>query len=853
MSDLPAPRAPQSLGLLTHSTPEAEPSDELRPNQIWRIIHRNRWILLAGAVGSMALAEVVTRRTVPQYQASATLRVSEGAEFNITAVGPQLSALSQIPTEAAVLRSRSIADEAVDALGLQFRLVHPRGATRAELFDSISVSPGAPAASYDLARQPDGRFAVVPTDSGPPVATVAPGQTALLGPVRFHLKPAAEKYERIQVRLQARQPASDGLVLALTVEQPDPSAKVLVLSHVDTDRDLVWRIPNTLVERFIAQRRQQQRSQSRSTAAFLRSQLDTITEQLAMAENQVRDFRERFKVVNPEAEASGHVAQLIALETERSSLEGERSALATFVKSVEAQAVNRGPEDPSPYRKLLAFPTLLRSETAADLMQTLSRVEDERAVLLARRTPADPDVRDLTHRATELENQLRSVVTAYLQGLNSQLSSVDSRLQQFNHRLGAIPQRELAYARLERQPQVLSEIYSLLQTRLKEAEIAEAAQDASVQLVDPARPPRRPVKPQRLVNLLTGLTLGLLLAGAVAIVRELKDGAVRSRADVQIATGLPVLGLIPRIRRDSSRGRLALITEKRLPGVASTATPHAAPPPPPARPAQPRGYTFLGTSDPDDRSAEPVVRAPTAAEVQRNGGTLALRLSEAGGPVAEAYGILQTNLAFADPDLQPQVLVITSPLAGDGKTSSAVNLSISFAERGASVLLIDADLRRGTLHRAFEAPAKPGLSDILQGSVPLNQARSAVDIDGRPLHYIPRGSTVLSPAGLLESDALKELIERVRAEYDMIVIDSPPANVVADAALLARHADGVLVVVRSGKTESAALAHMMEQLRHARARVLGAVINGIDFKRDAIYDSAYQYHDYKRYIEASED
>jgi tyrosine-protein kinase Etk/Wzc len=850
MSDLPASRALQSLGVLPSPAPFPEPSDELRPNQIWRIVRRNWWVLFGGAVIGIALAELVTRRTVPLYQAAATLRVTDGQEVSISAVYRQLSPASEIPTEATVLRSRTLAEEVVGALALQLRLGYPRGAVRSQLFDSIRVAPHAFTRRYQLVRQADGRFDISPADSGPVLATALPGQTVTLGDGRFRLKPDAAKFERIDIALLPRLLAAEQLVAALRVEQPSPAAKMLVVSYVDTDRELVWQVPNSLVERFIEQRQQQQRSHARSTVAFLRSQLDTIARQLSLAENEVRVFRERFLVVDPQAEATGQVSQMIALQTERGSLDGERAALASFVNDVEDQAKARGPEDPSPYRKLLAFPTLLRSAAAADLLQTLSRVEDERAVLLARRTPADPDVRDLTSRATELENQLRSVVGAYLQGLATQITSIDGRLNQFNRRLSAIPNRELEYARLDRKPRVLGEIYSLLQTRLKEAEIAEAAQDASVQLVDGATPPRWPVKPRRLTNLFTGLILGLLLAAGMAIVRELRDGAVRSRADVQIATGLPVVGLIPRISRGRGRNRLPLITEKRLPLTASS-PPSAAAAAPPRR-SQQRRYTFLAADTAGKEQGVPELEPPPR-EPRQSAGVVAMGLSEAGGPVAEAYGILQTNIAFADPEFQPKVLVITSPLAGDGKTTSAVNLAISFAERGASVLLIDADLRRGTVHLAFEAPPKPGLSDVLQGSVAFSYARHEVDIDGHPLHYLTRGSAVLSPAGLLESEALKHLIERLRGEYDVIVLDSPPANVVADAVLLAVHADGVLVVVRSGRTESAALAHMMEQLRHVRARVLGAVINGIDFRRDAIYDGAYRYHDYGRYVAASDD
>jgi hypothetical protein len=312
MSNLPALSTAQSLGVVAHGSPSTEGSDELRPNQIWRIVRRNWWILLGGAVISVAAAEVLTRRTVPQYQATATLRVTDGNELNISAVYRQFSPASEIPTEATVLRSRTLAEDVVSALQLQLRLTAPRNAMRSQLFDSIRIAPDLPAQQYQLVRQPDGRFAISSSDTGAVIATARPGETISLGDAKFRLRPDAQGFDRIEISLQPRLLAAEGLVGALKVDQPSAAAKVLMVSYVDTDRELVWQVPNALVERFIDQRQRQQRSHARSTVVFLRGQLDTIARQLSLAENEVRAFRERFLVVDPQAEATGQVTQMIA-------------------------------------------------------------------------------------------------------------------------------------------------------------------------------------------------------------------------------------------------------------------------------------------------------------------------------------------------------------------------------------------------------------------------------------------------------------------------------------------------------------------------------------------------------------
>jgi capsular exopolysaccharide synthesis family protein len=231
-----------------------------------------------------------------------------------------------------------------------------------------------------------------------------------------------------------------------------------------------------------------------------------------------------------------------------------------------------------------------------------------------------------------------------------------------------------------------------------------------------------------------------------------------------------------------------------------------------------------------------------------NGDGLGAAEPDARSAVAEAYSRLQTNLAFLRPRGESvlKTLVVTSPLSGDGKTTSAVNLAVTLVTRGHRVLLIDADLRRGIINRVFGTSRTPGLSDVIAGTTPLEAAVRGVSLGrGGELHYLPTGSLPAQPAALLDSPAMQELLARLPSYYDRIVIDSPPINIVTDAALLSQHADGVLVIARSGVTATQALSFAMEQLRHVRAPVLGAVLNDVDFARDAAYDGNYRFQGYR--------
>jgi tyrosine-protein kinase Etk/Wzc len=221
---------------------------------------------------------------------------------------------------------------------------------------------------------------------------------------------------------------------------------------------------------------------------------------------------------------------------------------------------------------------------------------------------------------------------------------------------------------------------------------------------------------------------------------------------------------------------------------------------------------------------------------------MALSISTKAGGIAEAYGVLQTNIAFSRDGAPMKTLVFTSPFSGDGKTTTVVNLGISLAQRGIRVLLIDADARRGVLHSVFGGVREPGLSEVLKGTSTFESARRTASVGQTgTLYYLTTGKLFPGDYGLVASDAMRRLLAQVREEYDLVIVDTPPVNIITDAAVLAANADGVVLVARSGVTAGPALSYAVEQLRHVRAEVLGVVLNDIDLDHDAVYDSTYKY------------
>jgi capsular exopolysaccharide synthesis family protein len=582
-----------------------------------------------------------------------------------------------------------------------------------------------------------------------------------------------------------------------------------------------------LASLFIRDKTSMQKVQARSTVKILREQLDSLSNELNTSEAALQTFREKHNVVSLPDEAQAEVQHAATIQAERADLDAERRALQTLMRQVTLEAAHQKPEDASPYRKLIAFPTLLKNPASTEILHTLSTIDDERTTLLTRRTPKDPDVLALTEREHQVEDQVRGIATTYLSGLTEQVTSYDSTLGHYSNRMNVIPAVETEYARLSRTPKVLDTIFVALQTRLKEAQVAEAVDDPTLQLMDPATVPVDPIRPRPVLYLAISVILGLLCGLGLALARDSRDHTVHTRADVLAATGAPVLGLIPRISGNALTGRLRFSGELGDPTHAGGG--HGR-----RRLSHRQRLAALGAELNGDDTNSDVMEAASEPDAR--------------SAVAEAYSRLQTNLAFLRPRGENvlKTLVITSPLSGDGKTTSAVNLAVTLVTRGHRVLLIDADLRRGIINRVFGASRTPGLSDVIAGTTSIEAAVRGVSLGrGGELHYLPTGSLPAQPAALLDSPALGDLLARLPSYYDRIIIDSPPINIVTDAALLSAHADGVLVIARSGVTATQALSFAMEQLRHVRAPVLGAVLNDVDFARDAAYDGNYRFQGYR--------
>lgn len=281
--------------------------------------------------------------------------------------------------------------------------------------------------------------------------------------------------------------------------------------------------------------------------------------------------------------------------------------------------------------------------------------------------------------------------------------------------------------------------------------------------VSSAAPPASPVSPNLRTNLLIGLGVGLILAAIYILGRSLFDRKIRSSDAVQNFTGLPILGTIPLDKRLSNKRSLLPTT--------------------PAR---------------KDRE---------------------------GWATSEAFRQLRTNLTFANVDDPARVLVITSSVAGEGKSSLAANLAVAIGATGRPTILVDADLRRPVQTELFGLPSGAGLTDVLAGSAELDDVLQE-GAPGSNVQVLGAGRTPPNPSELLGSQTMRKLLERMGQDY-MVIVDSPPALPVTDPSVLAKAADGVVIVAQANRTNLDDLNKAVGRLRTVEATVLGAVLNHV--------------------------
>lgn len=408
---------------------------------------------------------------------------------------------------------------------------------------------------------------------------------------------------------------------------------------------------------------------------------------------------------------------------------------------------------------------------AVGMEQRLTDLEKERNVLLKQFTEKHPDVVKLTTQIDGLRDRIKK-----------------------------LPADELELARLQRELEINDRSYRMMKDKYESARLAEAEQVSDITVTESAPVPEEPVLPKKNVNKLAGALIGIIVGVVLAFVQENLDTSIGAIEDVEHVVRLPVIGVLPYYN--------------------------------PHKEEQP-WWRFDEALNQFFRNRKDL--PPDASFLIMN--------QDSFSTLSEAYRILRTFVEFLMGERGPvgRVIVVTSTGPQEGKTLTACNLAISLAQTGRKTLLIDADLRRPTVHRLFGLKRSPGLAEVLMGSHALSEAKKNMGdiLVGETsqwdqlltskmldrLEIMTSGVHTPTPAELLASDAMKNLLTQSKTTYDYVIVDTPPVLPVTDARTIGILADATFFVYRAGKTARRALTRAREELNLAGVTVKGIILN----------------------------
>jgi succinoglycan biosynthesis transport protein ExoP len=584
---------------------------------------------------------------------------------------------------------------------------------------------------------------------------------------------------------------------SLLVEQVRDTRLVLVKFR-DRDPERAQRIANAVADAYIEKTMNDRMSSTVSALEWLGTQVDELQGELHQADEALHHFKQEHDVLSLSMEDRQN---LIANEIELLS----RSLTETRVHRIELQSrvsQLRAAVEADPLTA--ATPAIEELSSVQELRARLRLKQAELEALRTRYGPAHPQMVALQTEVDAIRGDLEREVHLVLRASESELREAQGTerglagaLARANEQGMELNHWEMEYSHLVRERDSKAAIYDLVLKRSAEADLTRMLRVTHVRIVDRALRPRSSVAPRVTLNLTAGILGGILLGIVIALLAERSDRRIRNLEDIE-ALGLAVLGLVPRIG----------------------------------------GLTSAGPR-----------RRRQQAQSSSNKDLIAHHQPMSG--VAENLRTIRTNLAFMGADGGLRAFVITSASPREGKSTVAINLAITLAQSGKRILLVDTDLRRPRVHRAFGLTARRGVTTALVGEAKATDVILTTEVPG--LDIVACGPIPPNPSELLHTEAFRHFVEAVRDKYDHVMFDSPPLGAVTDAAILAAQLDGVIVVVKSQSTTREALRVTARQLHDVGARVLGAVFNDVDLSHGRYGEGTYYYYRREGYYTSDTD
>lgn len=596
----------------------------------------------------------------------------------------------------------------------------------------------------------------------------------------------------IQAAPSSKRPEILGEFLGRLAVKRVPNSQLIEVTFEAGDPQLAAKIVNAHLQNYIEQNFRSKYDATTQASNWLSSELEELRIKVEKSEDaRIAYERENqiWQIDEKEDISTQRLADLSKAVTEGQTAMAEKEALYRMATSGNVDAL----------------PAARDNAVVQDLLRRKADIDEQYAAALDQFGPKFPKVERLATQQKEVTDDLANARKTILESVQEEYNTARSHVELLQEALdkqkvesNVQSEKLVQYHILQHEAEANKQLYDGLLQKLKEAGITAGLRSSNIRVVDPALAPVSPSRPQKARNIFLALLAGIVGGIGLAIFREYLDNTIKSPDDVEALTGLPSLAVVPS-----------------MPGLS--------------------GYSGklarLGRETPTPAPGGPRIEMLSYVQPKSQ--------------ISEAFRALRTSLLLSQADHPPQVILVTSALPREGKTTAAVNLSVTLAQLGDRTLLVDSDLRKPGIRRALNLTGgkeSAGLSSYLAGVSSLDDAISPHPTISN-LSALTTGPVPPSPADLLSSHRMREAIAELRRRFKFIVIDSPPIMAATDAVIISAQSDGVLLVVRSGATPKEAFGRTRDLLAAVKCRLLGVVLNAVDSSAPDYYYS-YRYYPY---------
>jgi succinoglycan biosynthesis transport protein ExoP len=566
-----------------------------------------------------------------------------------------------------------------------------------------------------------------------------------------------------------------------------PNTRIIEIHYNSTDPQLAASAVNTLAATYVEQNFKTKFESTMQASDWLSKQLVDLQMKVETSQEKLVRYQKEHEILGIDEKQNIITEKLDELNKEMTMAESDRMQKEAVYRQTQSN-------DPDAIAAAIVADTMGGGSGAGSAL--LDKLREQQASLRIQVAelstqfgPSYPKVAQLNSQLKEIERQLQSETNKavdhlkglYLAALQRETmlrGSFEKQKQEANK----LNESAIEYSILKRDLDSNRTLYEGLLEKLKEAGVTAGLRSNNFRIINSARVPTAPSEPNIPRNLAFALVVGVISGVGLAFLLENMDNTVRTPEQAQAISALPSLGMIPLGSKSADHGssgkRLALTASKE------------------------------------------VVETVTQIRPQSQ--------------MAESYRALRTSLLLSNLGAPPKVIMVTSARPQEGKTTTSINTAIVLAQKGVRVLLMDADLRRPSIHKVLGMGPRSGLSNVLTGSATLQQTITTSPVLPN-LFIMSAGTPPPNPAELLASSNMKDLLAELRGMYDHIVIDTPPTLSVTDAVVLSPRADATILVIRSGQTTKQALRRSRDILMQVNAHVAGVLLNAVDLTSPDYY------------------